>query len=197
MSGFASSALGNITKGLKDMHTAMKLSFHALVGGTVSAIGGGKFANGAVSAAMVYLFNDHSETHGGIKKYTLGIHTNAAAEGLNPTRGHAWISITDNKTGEIHTYALYADQSLPMHESDATGGILQDRELNYTWKTNSFVQITQNQYDSIAPYLKVGSNTWYTDYTCSNYAIDVYNMGVGMTFESTRFPVNLANQIGY
>ena len=63
MSGFASSALGNITKGLKNMHTAMKLSFHALVGGTVSAIGGGKFANGAVSAAVVYLFNDH--THEG------------------------------------------------------------------------------------------------------------------------------------
>jgi len=60
MSGFASSALGNITKGLKNMHTAMKLSFHALVGGTVSAIGGGKFANGAVSAAVVYLFNDAS-----------------------------------------------------------------------------------------------------------------------------------------
>jgi hypothetical protein len=29
-----------------------------MVGGTASAIGGGKFANGAVSSAMVYLFND-------------------------------------------------------------------------------------------------------------------------------------------
>ena len=35
-----------------------RVAIAAVVGGTVSVIGGGKFANGARSAAMVYLFNE-------------------------------------------------------------------------------------------------------------------------------------------
>ena len=38
-------------------------AFQTMVGGTASAIGGGKFANGAVSSAMVYLFNDVENTY--------------------------------------------------------------------------------------------------------------------------------------
>jgi len=34
-----------------------RTSIAATVGGTASVIGGGKFANGAVSAAFVHLFN--------------------------------------------------------------------------------------------------------------------------------------------
>jgi len=41
----------------------------ATVGGTVSSIAGGKFANGAVSGVFVHLFNGEG------KKYLLGIHS--------------------------------------------------------------------------------------------------------------------------
>ncbi len=71
----------------------------AVVGGTASALGGGKFTNGAMSGAFVHLFNAE------FKKYTLGIHS-AVSSKASFTAGHAWISITNNKTGEIHTYGL-------------------------------------------------------------------------------------------
>lgn len=56
MSAFASESLGSLDLGLEQ--GVPQMIFHALVGGTVSQISGGKFANGAVSAAVVYLFND-------------------------------------------------------------------------------------------------------------------------------------------
>jgi hypothetical protein len=197
MSAFASKTLGGLNLGLKE--GAEKLVFSTLVGGTASKISGGKFANGAVSAAVVYLFNDSTGDKNQVEKYTLGIHTNATEEGMSPIRGHAWISITDNKTGEIHTYALYADQSLPMNESAGTGGIAKDTELDfkrYTWRTNYFVQITQKQYDGIMVYTE-RTSYWHVDFTCSSFAIHVFNNIVGETFEPTRFPANLAEQIGY
>jgi hypothetical protein len=114
-------------------------------------------------------------------KYTLGIHTNATESGWNPTRGHSWVSITSNKTGNMHTYSLFANQTLPMHESDGTGKIHYDDELipgKYVWRNSYFTTITQNEYDSIVPYLSNdrSSIVWHTDYTCASYAIDVFNM---------------------
>jgi len=54
-SGFASSALGGIIGKAKTLggQTAMA----AIVGGTASKLGGGKFANGAVSGAFVHMYN--------------------------------------------------------------------------------------------------------------------------------------------
>jgi hypothetical protein len=48
-SGFSVGAKGNPIKGAFQM---------AIVGGTVSEIGGGKFANGAMGSAFQYMFND-------------------------------------------------------------------------------------------------------------------------------------------
>jgi RHS repeat-associated protein len=43
----------------------------AIVGGTVSALGGGKFANGAISGAMTYLFNHAAHKKGDYEAYYL------------------------------------------------------------------------------------------------------------------------------
>jgi len=55
-SGFAGSALSGISAQANTF--SGKLIIQSVVGGTASELGGGKFANGAVSAAFVMMFND-------------------------------------------------------------------------------------------------------------------------------------------
>ena len=54
-SGLAGSALGGLSNFAKSLGGKMAIS--AIVGGTASRLGGGKFANGAVSAAFVHMYN--------------------------------------------------------------------------------------------------------------------------------------------
>ncbi|UFH58579.1 hypothetical protein [Sulfurovum mangrovi] len=42
----------------------LRTSIAAIVGGTASALGGGKFANGAISGAFVHMFNSEGKTIG-------------------------------------------------------------------------------------------------------------------------------------
>jgi hypothetical protein len=58
--GFASSAAsGPLHAAMPDSVTGRTVGA-AIIGGTASALGGGKFANGAVSAAFTHLFNDEA-----------------------------------------------------------------------------------------------------------------------------------------
>jgi len=63
LSGFAGSLLGGVVKGLDyakgNIGTIMKVTMTAIAGGTASVLGGGKFANGAMSSAFVVLFNHY------------------------------------------------------------------------------------------------------------------------------------------
>jgi hypothetical protein len=68
LNGFMSTFFSTIAGGIKVGAGWAQGAFQTLVGGTASLIGGGKFANGAVSAAMVWLFNDNS----GEKKLPVG-----------------------------------------------------------------------------------------------------------------------------
>ena len=54
-SGFASSALSPLTSSASTFEG--KVAMSAIVGGTASELGGGKFANGAVTAAFVMMYN--------------------------------------------------------------------------------------------------------------------------------------------
>jgi len=55
-SGFASSALAPLAQGAGT--TEAKVAMSAIVGGTASELGGGKFANGAVTGAFVMMYNE-------------------------------------------------------------------------------------------------------------------------------------------
>ena len=55
-SGFASSALAPLAQGAGT--TEAKVAISAIVGGTASELGGGKFANGAVTGAFVMMYNE-------------------------------------------------------------------------------------------------------------------------------------------
>jgi hypothetical protein len=57
-SGFASSMLSPLIGSARSFEG--KVAMSAIVGGTASELGGGKFANGAVSAAFVMMYNDMS-----------------------------------------------------------------------------------------------------------------------------------------
>ena len=57
LSGFAGSLLGGFAKGLKNVDPTIKTIIVAIAGGTASVLGGGKFANGAMSAAFIFMFN--------------------------------------------------------------------------------------------------------------------------------------------
>jgi len=54
-SGFASSALSPLIGSARSLEG--KVAMSAIVGGTASELGGGKFANGAVTAAFVMMYN--------------------------------------------------------------------------------------------------------------------------------------------
>ena len=59
LSGFAASFLGGtIAENFGNSHTIVKVSMAAIAGGTASALGGGKFSNGAMSGAFIMLFNE-------------------------------------------------------------------------------------------------------------------------------------------
>jgi hypothetical protein len=62
-SGYMSAFFSKLAGGIKVGEDWVQGAFQTLVGGTASEIGGGKFANGAVSAAVVYLFNDSAGTY--------------------------------------------------------------------------------------------------------------------------------------
>jgi RHS repeat-associated protein len=64
VSGFAGHLSGTLTGGLEDVKgiggIAIRTMIAATIGGTAAELTGGSFANGAVSAAFVHLFNDEA-----------------------------------------------------------------------------------------------------------------------------------------
>jgi hypothetical protein len=76
---FASAAAGPISR-FAPGGVHGQVAAAAVVGGTASAIGGGKFANGAVSGAFTYLFNHaaHAVTEADVQKRAAAIRANMA-----------------------------------------------------------------------------------------------------------------------
>jgi hypothetical protein len=91
----------------------MRTTIAAVVGGTASVLGGGKFANGAVTAAFQHLLN--AEGANLLRpKYVSRLEISASIpEEGDPgiSKGHAYITVTDLATGEKHTYATWDDSS--------------------------------------------------------------------------------------
>ena len=66
---------------------------------------------------------------------------------------------------------------------------------------NYFVQISQAQYDSIAPMIQVDTNSWWVTYTCADYARDVFYQATGRYLDVDDYmgietPRELARSIG-
>lgn len=85
--GATEDAIGNWARG----NRAKGVTAAAVVGGTASALGGGKFANGAVSGAFSYMFNWASQ-------YGFNVHQMANARALNGIASEWEISVLDEAT---------------------------------------------------------------------------------------------------
>jgi hypothetical protein len=104
--GFYAAALtsavaGPISRNIKGV--PLQTAAAAVVGGTASAIGGGKFANGAVSGAFTYLFNQAAHPAEGTTK-SPSVTISLKAHQLEGTDdyAHAFVEIRDNLTGDLY-----------------------------------------------------------------------------------------------
>jgi filamentous hemagglutinin len=107
--GAAAAAFGKIATGLTEgLGEAAQFAVTTVVGGTVSVIGGGKFANGAVQAAFGYLFNSLSKP---TNTYEVGVRQailRGDAQELRTLLGNGVLSVDD---------ALIAQRALAGMES--------------------------------------------------------------------------------
>ncbi len=108
----------------------------AIVGGTAAAIGGGKFANGAMSAAFVHMFNAEYDT------------LSKALKGLWSKKGQIVSDIGKGFKGYLHGYRQVRDNSpwyargmlkvsMTAVEMGATAGLAP--ELKFVYDANSGV----------------------------------------------------------
>jgi len=73
MSGFVSSLAGSSMANSPNMKIAEKIALSAVIGGAAEKLGGGKFANGAVTGAYVMMFNhlaQHKPKSKGLLEYS-------------------------------------------------------------------------------------------------------------------------------
>jgi hypothetical protein len=124
--GFAGSAAGSIVgrTSLQNIEggkgVAARTAIVATAGGTASALGGGKFANGAVTAAFQHLFN--AEAHrgfwSGVKRF-FGGDPGGGFLGTSLTPGeYAGAAVDGGKQGAM----VYADRLLPFADPFADRG---------------------------------------------------------------------------
>jgi RHS repeat-associated protein len=105
--GAASAAAGAAWSNLAPP-SYVNLATTMIVGGTTSVIGGGKFANGAETAAMGYIFNYCAPGHGN----SCGWQSLKALLQDSPL-GQAWYAVFGNPNApvnEVNTYILYSVQ---------------------------------------------------------------------------------------
>jgi len=106
-------------------HRFLEVLSSAVIGGTVSEIGGGKFANGAITAAFVTLFNKYGGA--GIRERTLH-HGLAAFGGVENPLAHKLLAHYMSGSGE--EFVLSEDDVKLLDLGDEGLPILSEREIN-------------------------------------------------------------------
>lgn len=173
--GFAGSAAGSLAPSLHlpgyDIRTgsaiAERTAFAAVVGGTASVLGGGKFANGAVTSAFQHLFN--AEAEGIIKNKPRVLvlqeaelaHTTSFQHGIGSvTQFERWIAaridINDELKGDYLDYSTYsgkADLTAQLKENVQKYDIIVVASHGNTlqFDTGSFKLINQAEYIGSLP----------------------------------------------
>jgi RHS repeat-associated protein len=157
----------------------------SILGGTTSLVAGGKFANGAITAAFGRAFNEESAALKSKRaaRATLTINSSATPDAASVTDGHAWIVVTDNATGITHSYGLwqdgYADDQDPNHErTDVHEDVEFQRHYSaVAWRSYS---LTDAQFDSLETYIHTYDD-WGMFHTCADWAAGAVNVSVGVS----------------
>jgi hypothetical protein len=166
LSGFASSLLGGVVNGVQNASTAIKVTIAAIAGGTASAIGGGKFANGAMAGAFIMLFNDLA-----VQNTTAvnGEHRRIAVVGKD---GKLKYAISLNFPGGVHSLNDFKNALLGK-------GIVEADMSKKAIKNFSYLETTNEQDKLMVSYLQnqVGQTHTYSIllYNCRTYANEQFN----------------------
>ncbi len=199
--GFATAAASpgiDLIPGSSAGAIAERVAAAAVVGGTASAIGGGKFANGAVSGAFVRLFNE--EAH----QYKLGLA--AMVHGPDDGVGHAFL-VGEKPDGTIEAKGFY-----PVGNSKPFGpGELRDNTPAYNEMIKGdldgaihWVRVDKATYEAAWSEMKsysVGVKydailSQFGGSVCSTVAIRVFENATGITsYHDINTPRGLLNYI--
>lgn len=165
LSGFASSLLGGVVNGVQNASTAIKVTIAAIAGGTASAIGGGKFANGAMAGAFIMLFND------------LAVQNTTAVKGF-----HQRIAVVD-KNGNVK-YAISFGLPNGFHSLQDVPNLFFGKgkieiDNDFYSKTYASFSTTELEDEYMIDYLKSieGTTASYniTTYNCRTFAQEQFN----------------------
>src|SRR5690606_29270166 len=101
---------------IKVQRSGGKIIAAAVVGGTISEIGGGKFANGAVTGAYQMMFNEMMHQpkekavgRGGETWGKMYINSNVSGD-MNSMDGHAWIRLESANGKTTKTMSLWGNR---------------------------------------------------------------------------------------
>jgi RHS repeat-associated protein len=110
MQGFAAGAAGEAaTLGSSGQSFEVRLAVVAAAGGLASQLTGGKFANGAITGAFAYLYNDCGPGHGG------GCEAGGLAKRLGEYLDDSWTSLRDG----VSNFLALSPGEMAQHAADA------------------------------------------------------------------------------
>ena len=166
-SGFWSGFIGSETSvGSGGPASLGEMIVAGTVGGTVSDLTGGDFANGAVSGAFIYLFNEHGAGHNKDKDYCESL----SSEIFRASKDYCSnifdkIPFTDIKT----KFACY------VHDGDKLGY----SKLSYNSKDNIFKNLTVNFFgNKLKADWALGTNIYKYNYISGH---TIHNLGSAIT----------------
>jgi len=122
LSGFAGSLFGGFAKDLDNVDTITKTIMVAIAGGTASMLGGGKFANGAMSAAFIFMFNEMG------KRLVLDARSKAA---LQKIRGYLKVSKVTQYTVAVGKYTVDLIRGNPIGDILEMRGIAKGEQSSW------------------------------------------------------------------
>ena len=176
--------LGKSGSGWDGGRIVARTTVSAVVGGTVAEIGGGKFANGAVTAAMVHLFNDEA-SHGAAqesKDHRIGIGVHF--DGPDDKIGHAFVVLTTDEGRTIvrgfYPSALAGKDGLIVDDIGKYNDIIDGKAIGRI----EYHDITQTQFraatKTIVDFKMNGTNYNLVSCNCADFAARVYANSTGI-----------------
>lgn len=179
-----------------------KTAANAVIAGTAAELGGGKFANGAITGAYVMLFNHlmHENNPTNKKWGTMSVKvikgvgdSSARASGSSGgSFGHAWIELVSNN-GEVTTYGIFGNMGTNVSEFQVN---YEKDNLYDSWDPlSTSIPITYQQRYEIDNFSSIPSNVeWKGTYNCTDYAVNLWNHITGQNLyqnNSFRTPSGL------
>jgi RHS repeat-associated protein len=173
--GYGSLGLSDAGKG-STWEVAGRTAISAIVGGTASSLSGGKFANGAVTAAMQHLFNAETPKPTRVR---LGIHSNVGSE-ADLTDGHAWLSLEGGS--KKMTLGLWPDGHPATVDNGAGTDVRVGLEDGLASVSSKYFALNTDQLARLQTFVNTNA-TWGYTHTCADWARDAVQYSTGLRMD--------------